>query len=49
MKREKNKGFLVVRGSVVAKEWEECDNADEKKARQPEQISGPILFPPPPS
>jgi len=58
LKKEKNKGYLVVRGSVLAKKREERDEADEKKARQRnqkrrkykkenEQISGPILLPTP--
>jgi len=57
LKKEKNKGYLV-RGSVLAKKREERDEANQKKAQQPnqkrrkykkanEQISGPILLPPP--
>jgi len=58
LKKEKNKRDLAVPGSVLAKKQEDLDEADEKKARQPnqkrrkykkenEQISGPILLPPP--
>jgi len=35
LKTEKNKRYLVARGSVLAKKREERDEADEKKARQP--------------
>jgi len=56
LKQEKNKGFLVVRGSVLAKKREERDEADEKKGQKPirkrrkrkkedEKISGPFLLP----
>jgi len=37
LKKEKNKGYLVVPGSVLAKKREELDEEDEKKARQPNQ------------